>query len=334
MSKLKVSIVVPIYNVADYLRRGVDSVLSQSFQDFELILVDDGSTDASGKICDEKAAVDNRIRVVHKENGGVSSARNLGLEHASGEWVYFMDPDDELLPDGLSTLVNGISDEVDAVMGGYEEIKLNGERLRKFEVQSEGTILDRTTSLRPLFMPYSLVFGYVGHVWLRLYRMEVIKEQHIRFDSTIAYREGTLFVADYLCHSRGTTYYIQKPIYRYYHREGSAVMSLKDGLSKKYLTGFDSSIKVLQSIKAVYPSFHSEIVRCAKDEVMDRYRKIKRMLLKFGVKDEELLRTYRHRCVSELDVPFIIAYLFKWSRKKYGKRIKNRLKGVFHENQG
>ena len=327
----KVSIIIPVYNVAEYLKRGIDSILSQTFQDFEAVLVDDGSTDGSGKICDEMVAVDNRVRVVHKENGGVSSARNLGLEHASGEWVYFMDPDDELLPDGLSTLVNGISEEVDVVMGGYEEIKLNGERLREFEVQSEGTVLDRTASLRPLFMPYSPVFGYVGHVWLRLYRMEVIKEQHIRFDSSIAIREGTLFVVNYLCRSRGTTFYIQKPIYRYYHREGSAVMSLKESLSKKYFTSFDSNVKILQSINTVYPS-HSEIVRCAKDEVMDRYRKIKRMLLRFGVKDEELLRTYRHRCFSELGVPFIIAYLFKWSRKKYGKRIKNRLKGVFHEN--
>ena len=157
----KVSIIIPVYNVAEYLRRGLDSVLSQSFQDFELILVDDGSTDASGKMCDEYADSDSRIQVIHKENGGVSSARNAGLDCAKGEWVYFIDPDDVLLPDGLRTLVDGISEEVDAVMGGYEEISLAGTLLRSSEASSRHVILDKSKSLRPLFIPYSAEWVYV-----------------------------------------------------------------------------------------------------------------------------------------------------------------------------
>ena len=95
------SIIIPVYNVEKYFRRCLDSVMSQSFRDYELLLVDDGSSDSSGAICDEYAVRDERIRVFHKTNGGVSSARNVGLEHAKGEWIYFVDADDEVLPCGL-----------------------------------------------------------------------------------------------------------------------------------------------------------------------------------------------------------------------------------------
>ena len=115
-----ISIIIPVYNTESYLARCVDSILSQSFIDFELLLIDDGSTDGSGVICDAFADQDGRVRVFHKENGGVGSARNLGIDNAQGEWLYFVDSDDELMPDGLQVLVDGISEEVDMVMAGYE----------------------------------------------------------------------------------------------------------------------------------------------------------------------------------------------------------------------
>ena len=89
-----ISVIIPVYNTEMYLRRCIDSVLAQTYQDFELLLIDDGSKDSSGAICDEYAAKDARVRVFHKENGGVSSARNLGLDNARGEWVTFVDSDD------------------------------------------------------------------------------------------------------------------------------------------------------------------------------------------------------------------------------------------------
>lgn len=96
MSRVKISVIVPVYNAEKYLRRCVGSILAQTFTDFELLLVDDGSTDASGAICDEYASADARVRVFHKPNGGVSSARNLGLDNARGEWIAFADADDYL----------------------------------------------------------------------------------------------------------------------------------------------------------------------------------------------------------------------------------------------
>lgn len=90
----KISIIVPVYNTERYLSKCIDSILSQSFTDFELLLINDGSLDYSGAICDQYAANDSRVTVFHKENGGVSSARNLGLDNARGEWVTFVDSDD------------------------------------------------------------------------------------------------------------------------------------------------------------------------------------------------------------------------------------------------
>lgn len=100
----KISVIVPVYKVEKYLPECIDSILAQSFTDFELVLVDDGSPDNSGKICDEYALRDSRIRVFHKENGGVSSARRVGVENAHGEWVIFVDGDDMLRQDALRFL--------------------------------------------------------------------------------------------------------------------------------------------------------------------------------------------------------------------------------------
>jgi len=100
----KFSIIIPVYNVERYLRTCLDSILTQSFKDWEILLVDDGSPDGSPAICDEYAQKDVRIRVFHKENGGVSSARNLGLENARGEWVWYVDPDDWIEIDALKVL--------------------------------------------------------------------------------------------------------------------------------------------------------------------------------------------------------------------------------------
>ena len=102
--KSKISVIVPIYNVEPYLHRCVDSLLLQTYQDFELILIDDGSTDNCGMICDEYAALDDRIRVIHKLNGGLSDARNVGLEIATGEYIAFVDSDDWVARDYLECL--------------------------------------------------------------------------------------------------------------------------------------------------------------------------------------------------------------------------------------
>ena len=105
MTTPKISVIVPVYKVEQYLHRCIDSILSQSFTDFELLLIDDGSPDNCGKICDEYTQKDSRVRVFHKPNGGVSSARNLGLDNAKGKWIAFIDSDDFVEKEYLEKLL-------------------------------------------------------------------------------------------------------------------------------------------------------------------------------------------------------------------------------------
>ena len=105
---VKVSVIVPIYNVEEYINKCIDSILNQTFREFELILVDDGSTDNSGNICDTYKSIDNRVRVIHKDNGGLSDARNFGIEAATGEFLYFIDGDDFIHEDTLESMYNSI----------------------------------------------------------------------------------------------------------------------------------------------------------------------------------------------------------------------------------
>ena len=112
-----ISIIVPIYNREKYLSECIDSILVQSYSDFEVLLIDDGSTDRSGEICDEYAQKDARIRVFHKENGGVSSARNVGLDNATGEWIAFVDSDDWVGEKYLESFSGHL--DADLVIGGF-----------------------------------------------------------------------------------------------------------------------------------------------------------------------------------------------------------------------
>ena len=173
--KPKISIIVPVYNVEQYLRRCIDSILNQSFTDFELLLIDDGSKDSSGEICDEYVARDSRIRVFHKENGGVSSARNLGLDNAMGEYITFVDADDYLL---CNTITDKIFNEK------FDLIQLNrssGSYLRKIR---KNIICNKITSNKVF-----LVYTY--EIWGKVIKREIIGKT--RFDKTLSIGEDILF---------------------------------------------------------------------------------------------------------------------------------------------
>ena len=101
-----VSIIIPVYNSQKYLKTTIESLLSQTYRDFEIILVDDGSTDTSGELCDDLVLTDSRVSVIHKTNGGVSDARNVGIERAKGELIWFVDHDDFVFPDYLETMIS------------------------------------------------------------------------------------------------------------------------------------------------------------------------------------------------------------------------------------
>ena len=143
-----ITIVVPVYNVEKYLRKCIDSILNQTYKNLEIILVDDGSPDNCGQICDEYAKKDNRIKVIHKENGGVSQARNVGIDNSNGEFIAFVDPDDYIEKEMLYKLKNNI-ENVDLSGCGSQKI-LGNNIIEQFVVEKDVAI-DNKTFMQNMF---------------------------------------------------------------------------------------------------------------------------------------------------------------------------------------
>ena len=314
----KISIIIPIYNTGAYLPRCIDSILSQSFTDYELILIDDGSIDNSGAICDNYAQQDNRIKVFHQKNGGLSSARNTGLDHAQGEWIYFVDSDDELKPDGLQTLVNCISEDVDMVMGGYEQYNLDG-NLIETEKNHETLTLSRRDSLLVLFPDHSIQYSYLGYVWIRLFRNRIIQDHGLRFDTSIRIKEDTLFVTQYLCKSNGKTRFTTTPVYKYIAQKNSEMNSLRTTYNPKYVYSFDAVVKMYSTIRQL-PELDRQLLKAAKHEIVRRIYMVMDHMLYHNVVDKKCLSKLRRRAIKEVGLPYYLEYQY-YRNKRRAKKI-------------
>ena len=228
----------------------MDSILNQSYRDFEVLLIDDGSTDGSCSICDEYALLDSRIHVFHKTNGGVSSARNCGINNASGEWITFVDSDDVVLANGLRELATHASDTVDMVWGGYELWDENNE----FKYGITDRFFELLTSeegVEMLFRPR--YYRYLGYSVGRLFRRSVIVSSNISFDEDIFYNEDRLFCARFMCSSDKSIGFTTVPVYGYIQRKGSAMGLLDNGFRPKFTTDLTALIRMRKLIYAKYP---------------------------------------------------------------------------------
>lgn len=183
---MKLSIIVPVSKVEPYIRRCVDSILAQTFTDFELILVDDGSPDNCPAICDEYAVKDHRVKVIHKKNGGLSDARNAGLDIAQGEYIGFVDSDDWILPDMYRTLTEKIeAHDADICAIGFCELDRNGEVLVTNAVREPLLVLNREDFIGQFF-PDNKYFMAVC-VWNKIYKRDLF--QTIRFPRGVIYED-------------------------------------------------------------------------------------------------------------------------------------------------
>ena len=189
-NKPLISLVVPVYNVEKYVKKCVESIMHQTYPHIEIILVDDGSTDASGHILDELAKEDERVRVVHQKNAGVSSARNQGLEIAGGEYIMFVDGDDYIEPD-YAEYFNKLLESTGADMA----VGLNN-----FSVESQCQVeQDNTEIWTDMRVIEQIYLGAVNvAVWNKIYKKAIIDENGLRFDPSIWYGEGMLFNIEYL----------------------------------------------------------------------------------------------------------------------------------------
>ena len=181
------SIIIPVYNAERYINKCIDSVLDQSYANWELLLIDDGSSDNSGKICDSYSRKDNRIRTIHKPNGGVSSARNLGIEQASGDFITFIDSDDWVESDYLQDFVNRNPIKESIVVSGL--LSQN-----PYEVYVSFTYKNEQTSIKfanELIVKYDL-FRDGGPV-NKLFDLQLIKVNKLTFRTDLSYHEDHIF---------------------------------------------------------------------------------------------------------------------------------------------
>ena len=313
-----------MYNTCNYLCACIDSVLSQDFSEFECILVDDGSTDGSGLICDSYSNKDSRIKVFHKENGGVSSARNYGLDHALGEWIYFIDSDDEILPGGLQTLIRSISDDVDVVVGGYEWYGTNGEIIETIKDKVSLT-LSKEESLLMLFSSHPRYYSYLGFMWMWMFRRSIIEDNKLRFDTSIKIKEDTLFVTQYLCLSNGRARFNTTPVYKYKMRENSAMGNLEVKYCPDYLTSLDAVIRMHDCIHKI-PQISKTLSNAAKYEVVNRVYMIRGQMIRFHAYDSGIVSSMTRVTIKEVGLPYYLSYQYRRYRRRVKRLIKRILK--------
>lgn len=213
-----ISVIVPVYNVEQYLCRCIDSILNQTYHDMEIILVDDGSTDTSGSICDNYANLDSRVRVLHKSNNGLSSARNAGLNIAIGEYIAFIDSDDSIDECFFSVLIKTINDfNSDIVECNRSDIYDNNMPNNLNEIDFEPTLFNREDAMSELIDNHF----FKQTVWNKLYTKKSIGD--LRFEEGKIH-EDEFFTWQVFC-KNDKFVKINAPLYHYYHRPGSIMES-------------------------------------------------------------------------------------------------------------
>lgn len=223
------SIIVPVYNTKTYLERCVKSILNQNYDGFELILVDDGSSDGSADICDEYAKSDKRVRVIHKKNGGVSSARNCGLKMATGDYVWFVDSDDYIQQDALLIL--------------HEVVMRDKKDLYVFNTHKENETFEG--DLDTFFQRYYFTYVLKYAPWNKLYKRSVLNQYQLQYDEEETIGEDLLFNINYYSHMEKEIQFINKQLYFYDNRPGSAMNAKSKYRIVQQMRLFDKARKVL-----------------------------------------------------------------------------------------
>lgn len=222
----KISVIVPIYNNEKYLKECIESIIEQSYMETEIILVDDGSTDKCPQICDEYAKKSNKIKVIHKKNGGVSSARNNGIAEATGEWISFVDSDDWIEPTYLEEMINAANkNKADIALCGYKRVASNDEKICWSNYNKV------ITSKEYLINCLNPQTGF-GFCHMKLIKKDKI--QNIKFDEKLKVGEDALFNIE-LSKNVETAVYVNKYLYNYRINMSSAVKKFDKDYPEKYI---------------------------------------------------------------------------------------------------
>ncbi len=298
----KISVIIPVYNTEKFLRECLDSVLAQTFTDFEVLVINDGSTDRSGEICDEYSAKDARMKVFHKENGGASSARNLGIERAKGEWICFIDSDDWVREKYLGGFMSQISNtQIDLIVQGFVK-KFSDGRAKKVDA-GEGLI--KLSGLYLLFEQKKIHnFGFTVS---KFYKKELIRCNKISFPEDFTIAEDFAFFLKYL--SKSENVYFQKE-HNYFYRqiEGSLSNRLREpqtyfnryfGLKNILKDSFEVIFNDIYLIGSRFKSFKHSMGSSLFQSILSLYfHKLEpkeRMcyLIKIGDREKTLIKDYK-----------------------------------------
>lgn len=200
----KVSIIVPVYNVEKYIRKCLDSLVNQTLKDIEIIIINDGTKDKSALICEEYAQIDNRIKVIHKENGGLGNARNVGMTYANGEYIGFVDSDDWVDLDYYEKLYNkAIEENADVCVGGIKVFKNNS---YKIKLQPDN---------------FETLFATQGFAWLKIYKRDFVEKYRIQFTEKLYYEDMFFAMMVYLYMSKCA---IANETFYYYRQQAQSIV--------------------------------------------------------------------------------------------------------------
>lgn len=250
------TLAVPVYNMEEYLPRCMNALLSQTCQDFEILLIDDGSTDASSVMCDTYAAeYPKQIRVIHKKNGGLSSARNAGIDVAQGEYIIFPDPDDWVEPEYAAKLLAYCDQfNADLVCTGYYVDTENNCVLSKMD--SQPMVMTGKEAQKALLLPPKLG----GFAWNKLYRLDIICDNNLRFLDDVGTTEDLDFTYRYLAFCRKVYFSPDDRTYHYFQRAGAATNS---GFSQRKMDSLHTYERIIADCKDTMP----DLAQAARDEI-------------------------------------------------------------------
>lgn len=304
-----ISVIIPIYNAEKYIEKCVVSVLAQTYTDFELLLINDGSTDSSQQICSQWAQKDSRIIVISQPNSGVSTARNMGLDRARGEFIYFIDADDWIAPDCFEKMMAKMSDDVDLVISDYQRPDENGNIIRKYDDMNpaEGVYTNADCMAAAYTKPF-----YVRVVWGKLYRKRLW--EHIRFKH-LSYSEDTYALFEILMLVQ-KFYSLEEPLYYYLQRKSSVSSQRKfshfQELLQTLLFEYEKAIEAYpEFLESATRSFFSQChillkLYCESNQKDNAFKLIKWM--KTVYKDTQV--PYTDRIYRVLALPDYLVFLY------------------------
>lgn len=318
MSPILISVIVPVYNVEKYLRKCLDSIINQTYQNIEIILVDDGSKDTSGQICDEYALKDSRIIVIHKENGGLSSARNAGLDIAKGNYVMFVDSDDYVEPQFCEIpLKLALEKGVDIVTFGYNKVFEDGHNW--YRRTNTPRLIESIEGIREIIVKNDIIFSFA---WNKLYKLSLFNDVNYPIGK-IYEDQATTYL---LFHKAQRIYVTDAILYNYVYRESS--ISADWDRPEAIETRFQMWLERLEFVRKYYPENESVQINQLVDEGIKgflrltgimRYKKAVSMFSHFMDNNKKVILTLREDKIIKLY--YLNKYIFYLSCIYYRYRF-------------